>query len=172
MIQRRTPLRRTPLKRSTKPIRRVSKRRRAERTDYTAVRMEHFHLHPLCQLTIAKHRLVEAQVLRLFALEGGGCGIHEGEPAWYYGAGPHGDIWIPMATQIHHRNKCNGARLTDVRWFASTGEEMHTWVEDHKDQARAEGYLLPIEADPDGRLPNDSQCLTTDEWLAVRAKQD
>lgn len=117
---------------------------------------EYLVLHPLCQLTLAKHRFDEAEVLAIKTATAHGY--------WFKG------VVIPWANQIHHRNKCNGARLTDARWFASACGQMHGWVEDHKEQARAEGYLLPIEADPDGRLPNGGQCLTTDQWLAARSR--
>lgn len=168
------PLRRTPLKRSAKPIRRISSKRRVERAEYTRVRLDHLQRHPLCQLTVAFLRLDEAAVLRAFFASGGKTGMV------HMGPGFANDEWceafrfnswvIPLATQIHHRNKCQGARLTDARWFSSASPKMHQWVEDHKDEARRDGYLLPINADPDGFMPDGSCGLTTDEWLLVRAK--
>jgi len=164
--------RRTYLKRSSKPLRRtrlarISPKRRKQRAVYRDVRLDHLRDHPLCQLTIAYHRFDEREVLA--ALEGAG-----GRDRW---ADVHGGrfqfrgISIPFATEIHHRNKCDGERLTDPRWFASSTRRLHDWVEDHKDQARQEGFLLPLEADKDGRLPDGSQCLTTDEWIRARARK-
>jgi hypothetical protein len=172
--------RKKPLKRSTKPLKRswlkrkpgyriprVSKRRKRERAAYTPVRKEHLLAHPLCQLTIAKYRFDEAEVLAEFHLSlAHRFAVAPGVSGFTYNS-----IRIPCATQIHHRNKCVGTRLTDPRFFASAGSEMHDWVEDHKDEARADGYLLPLEADKEGRLPNGEQCLTTDEWISSRARQ-
>lgn len=123
---------------------------------YATLRREHLALHPFCQLTIAMHRLREEDVLTA-------------NRSYINGVSYNG-VWIPRATQIHHRNKCQGARLTDARWFSSASPKMHQWVEDHKDEARRDGYLLPINADPDGFMPDGSCGLTTDEWLLVRAK--
>lgn len=156
------PLKRAPLKRSTKRIARVSKRRRKERAEYRDVNTEYLAAHPLCQLMIAVYRLDERQVLaayREYHFEGARCGFH------------FAGKYIPHATQVHHRNKCNGVRLTDERWFTSASEEMHRQVEDNKGWARKEGFLLPFEADPDGRLPNGEQCLTTAEWLISRSSR-
>lgn len=148
-------------------MRTVSKRRRREKQEYGPERAAHLTEHPLCQLTIARYRLDERRVLEAWA-------------AWKFNlvAGVTGQpvfqvdgLVIPYATEIHHRNKCYGARLTDRRWFASASRFGHDWVEGNKTQARAEGFLLPLEADPDGRLPDGSQCLTTDEWIAERAKK-
>ncbi len=150
-----------PLKRTK--VARVSKKRRRERVDYSTGRAEHLAKHPLCQLAIALLRFDEAEILADLESQGG-----VGE--WLKVGFWHKNALIPRATQIHHRNKCRGARLTDARWFASAGQEMHDWVEGHKEEARAEGYLLPLEADQDGRLPDGTVCLTTDEWLAHRAR--
>lgn len=49
MIQRRTPLKRTALKRSQKPIRRVSKRRAKQLRVYSVVCAEYKAAHPICE---------------------------------------------------------------------------------------------------------------------------
>lgn len=50
MIRRRKPLRRTALKRSTKPIRRVSAKRRRENAIYSALRKGFLEEHLVCQM--------------------------------------------------------------------------------------------------------------------------
>jgi hypothetical protein len=72
---------------------------------------------------------------------------------------------IPIATQIHHRNKGRGARLLDERWWMAISSEIHDRIEGNKDWARKIGLLLSLEADADGRLPDGSVCPTTDELL-------
>lgn len=159
-----------------KPLPRSKPERRRQWVDYGKQRKEHLWAHPLCQLTIAKHRLDEKEVLAQLEVERqtgqgdvlwGMAVMQQGSQAGFHFKG----VVIPWADQIHHRNKCDGVRLADARWFASAGSWMHGWVENHKDQARSEGYLLPFEADANGRLPDGSQCLTTDEWLATRARK-
>lgn len=165
-------MKRTPLKRGTKglrrtgwlrrkkPMARVSERRRRQRAAYGPAEKAHLDAHPFCQLTIAYCRFDEAAVLR----RGAGLNASNCQGLFFQG------VLIPIATEVHHRNKAREERLADPRWMASASRRMHDWVENHKDQARAEGYLLPLEADKDGRLPNGSQCLTTDQWLAARAR--
>jgi len=73
--------------------------------------------------------------------------------------------FIHCANQVHHRNKARGARLLDQRWWMAVGPQYHEEIETRKEWARKVGLLLPLEADADGRLPDGTQCLTTDELL-------
>lgn len=78
---------------------------------------------------------------------------------------------IPMASQIHHRNKRNGVRLCKVEWWMSASHEEHEWVETHKDEARKQGLLLPISANPEGFTPSGERGVPTQELMALRGRQ-
>jgi hypothetical protein len=45
------------------------------------------------------------------------------------------------ATQIHHKNKCRGARLNDTSEWMAISYAGHRLIEDNKGWARANGYL-------------------------------
>lgn len=132
------------------PIRRVSRARRVQNNGYTAARREYLAAHPFCQITIARQGLDEAEVVRASGWAGG--------------------IRVPRATAIHHRNKRDGARLTDTRWFLSTCWREHEWVEGDKQTARLLGFLLPVQADADGRWGAGNRGLPTPEFMASRIK--
>lgn len=162
------PPKRSGLKRKTR-LRPISKRRAEERKTYRDVREEHLAAHPFCQITIAQFRVNEADVIKSKGLLEGP--VEMVRVAEYPDPIPLGStLVIHRATQIHHRNKCDGSRLNDPRFFMSACRKEHEWAERHKDEARAIGVLLPINADKDGRMPDGSRCLTTDELLAVRAR--
>lgn len=155
MIQRRhplkrstKPLKRTPLKRKFYRIPRISERRRKQRAEYAPGRLAYLQAHPFCQIWIARHGFDEARVIA--------------DDGWT----PEGRA--PAADQIHHRNKGYGARLTDQRWWMSACLREHEWVEGAKDQARALGFLLPMEADANGRSPGGAQALETPAFMAAR----
>lgn len=46
------------------------------------------------------------------------------------------------ATEIHHTNKRNGARLNDVRYWLAVSRDGHLWIHDHPKEAREAGWLL------------------------------
>lgn len=148
MIQRRKPIvRKTPLKRGGY-IARISKSRRADRSMYSRDRAEYLRDHPFCEIYIARYGLDPKTVFSNNGVVGG--------------------FKVPRSNQIHHRNKTNGPRLLDKRfWMAASGKQ-HRWAEDNKDDARAIGILLPIQADIQGRWGNAQQGLTTPELLLHR----
>lgn len=151
--------RRKYLSRSTTPIRRAGKRRRTLRSDYTSIKAAYLAEHPFCQISCHFHGVKEADVIAF------GSKCMDGTGAWV--EQPSGGVvFIPWATEIHHRNKCNGARLTDTRWFMSASRIMHENCENKKAWARLRGYLLDISANPDGLTPGGVQGLTTDELVA------
>ena len=132
-------------------MRRVSKVRARQRRAYGEARKRYLAEHPYCQITIFLHSLDEADTIK--------NGGHSSK-----------GIIIPKATQIHHRNKCNGPRLLDERWWISSCDDEHWHVENHKDWARQNGLLVPIQADPDGRWGAGNQALQTSDLLRVRAE--
>ncbi len=77
--------RRTPLKRSTKPIRRVSKKRAKEMQTYAQKRRDFLIKHPVCQVWLAENGFVDtAAAVFLVLLHGAGpksTEIHH-QPSW------------------------------------------------------------------------------------------
>lgn len=148
-IERRTPLRRRERLRSRSP-------RRANEEETYAVRARaYLRAHPFCQIEIAALGLDEAAVIRF-------SGIADS---------PWGTFHVGRSNQIHHRNKRRRGRLLDERWWMAAGPVWHGRVESRKDWARSGGLLLPLEADPDGRLPDGTVCPTTAELLLERAQK-
>jgi len=146
MIPRKNPIeRRTPIQRSSKPIPRSTPKRASERAKYRRQIAVYLEAHPFDQIFIAMHGLHEATIIANM-----GC----------YRVG-HRVFQVPRSDQIHHRNKGRGARLLDERWWMATSGWSHELVEAKKDWAREQGYLLPIQADADGRWGADIQALTT-----------
>ena len=129
--------RRSSLKRRTR-MPRISPRRATERAAYRRDVKAFLVAHPFCQ----------AQTY-VWELEG------NTQPLTF----------VMGSNQVHHRNKCRGARLLDQRWWMAVGPYYHEEIETRKEWARKVGLLLPLEADVDGRLPDGTQCLTTDELL-------
>lgn len=146
-------------------MRRVRPGRRRQKDDYLPLRERYLVEHPLCQVTIARLGLDEAEVLRAFEADDDGA---PGFPTWAAGFHYRGRL-IPFARQIHHRNKSRGARLNDVRFWMSADPAAHDWVEDGKEAARATGFLLPLEADAEGRLPDGTACQQTPDFMRSRA---
>jgi hypothetical protein len=133
-------------------IARISDRRKGQRAMYRKDRLEYLREHPFCQIFIFRHRLSEKQVIEE-------NGFVEG-------------LKVPRSTQIHHRNKADGERLLNKKfWMASSFRE-HDIVESNKAEARRLGLLLPVQADKSGRWGDDQQALTTDELLAVRVRRE
>ncbi len=167
-----SPKRRTGLKRSTTRIRSRSPRKAALDRGYTIGKSEHLIAHPLCQITIAELGLVEAEILAALESNGGeGSAKEQGPEGWWQEGFNYRGHFVPFASQLHHRNKRNGPRVADPRWFMSASVAMHNKVENYKDWARGRGYLLNISANPDGLEPGGRQALTTDELLARRAAE-
>ena len=158
-LNRYTPLRRTSGLKRTGHLERksrlshVSKRRNEERNEYRRRSRAYLAAHPFCQVFIAIHGLVEADVIA-------SCGRVDT---------PAGAFYVPPATEIHHRNKGRGRRLNDERWWLAASRRWHDYVESRKDWARQEGYLLPLEADEDGKTPSGERALETPEFLEKKA---
>lgn len=139
-----------PKKKKCRRIPTIRKERAAERRMYNKDRDEYLKAHPYCQIFIAQNRLNEEEVISAEGFLRGLC--------------------IPLATQIHHRNKTNGPRLLDKRWWMSACHEEHQYVENHKEESRKIGLLLPIQADAQGKWGAGCQALVTRDLLAVRAR--
>lgn len=83
------------------PIRRVSKKRAKELTQYFKLRNEYLEALPIC----------------------GVCKERE-------------------AFHIHHKNKRNNARLNDQKYWVGVCASCHSFIHDHPEAARKEGWLL------------------------------
>lgn len=143
------PLRRTRL-------RRVNLDRARTNREYAALEEAYLREHPFCMIWIAEHGLRETDVI---ASDGW---------ATIEIAGRRVRRRCPAATEVHHRNKARGVRKNDQRWWMAASRPRHDYVEACKTWARAEGYLLPFEADPEGRLPDGSVGLTTPDLMAKK----
>lgn len=153
--------RNSPLKRGGKfarksaSIARVTPERADERREYNRLREEYLRAHPYCQIWIAERGLDEAEVIATLGYATTGFSFWKGER-------------VPLSTQIHHRNKCRRARLTDFRFVMAASQKWHDEVENRKSWARDRGYLFPIQADENGRWGAGNQGLTTPELMASR----
>jgi hypothetical protein len=112
------------LKRSR--LRRISARRLFE-TDLYRYRVRLFLLkHPYCQVWLAERGIEEEWAKAQNGLVCGTDGVR---------------MVVPLATQVHHRNKRRGADLLDQTEWLAVSREAHAWIENHKDWARARGFL-------------------------------
>ena len=125
-----------------KPIPKQSYRRKVEQRQYAKQRAAYLLVHPYCQAWIAMHGFDENNVV-----DNGGY------------------LLVPRATSIHHRNKRTGSRLLDEKWWMAVCDYSHAEIEENKNWARQEGYLLPIQSDKDGKWGNGNQALTTPELM-------
>lgn len=139
-------------------MKRITDRRAAERREYAKRKAAYLLAHPLDQIVIALHGFDEEALLasiagldyRFKGVLWKGCVVH-------------------YSDQIHHRNRCYGARLNDERWWMATTMESHRFVEDHASWSRENGFLLPVQADSEGRWGNGNQALPTTEFMKARS---
>ncbi len=142
------------------PIKRVSSGRASQLAEYRRIRAQFMRAHPLCQATLLASGIPEVYALDCWRAAGGILG--HGLKLMWNGLAVH----VPASVEIHHRNKKNGPRLTDERWFLAVSGEKHDWIESHLREARALGWSLDISANPDGMTPGGTQALTTSELFA------
>lgn len=164
-MTRKTPLRRrTPLARGKTRISARSAKKAVEDREYTKRRRAYLEAHPLCQATIFELGLDEKDVVDTYRELISRCPT-EGYVVESYIYGKR-RYYIPFASQIHHRNKSNGSRKNDERFWLAVSREMHERIEEHKAWARGRGLLLPINADRDG-VAGGIRYPTTPELLAA-----
>ena len=137
-----------------RPIPRQSSRRKVEQRQYAKQRAAYLIAHPYCQAWIAMHGMDENDVVA---------------NSGYQKYCDYGHL-VPRSTSIHHRNKRTGSRLLDERWWMAVCDYSHHEIEERKEWARQEGYLLPIQADKDGRWGAVNQALTTPELMASKIR--
>lgn len=108
------------LRRSTKPIRRVSKKRAAQLREYSARRKVFLELHPICGVWLRENGISE-NVAAVFALLLTAS--------------------APRSTEIHHMNRRFGARLNDETYWLAVCAESHRKIHAEPKWAREQGYL-------------------------------
>ena len=163
-LKRKTPLKRTAWpKNNRKPMNRVSRARASERRAYAIRREQYLIDHPLCQAYMARFGIDERlAVAELREKQEEGMRI---TTLFYKGRS------IPPSMEIHHRNKSNGERLLNESYWMAVCDWEHAMIERTKDVSRDLGLLCPINARPDGSLPDGSRCLTTAELIDCRARK-
>jgi hypothetical protein len=153
MIQRNTPLRRSSRLKS-----RSSKAQTVARL-YSRDAARYLEQHPFCQIWLARNEADEEMILTAYR--------SSGSPSSWEFRGTR----IPRSTEIHHRNKRDGARLRDQRWWLAACREQHEWVEMNKSDARALGYLLPIQATTNGTWGDGNQGIETPAFMKAKARR-
>ena len=113
-------IRRTPLKRSTKPIRRVSKKRAKEMRSYAQKRKAFLDMHPICQVWLKESGATETPSAMCCLL--------------LHGVGPR-------ATEIHHREGRGRNYLNEETWLAVCRQN-HERIHNNPSWARANGFLV------------------------------
>lgn len=132
-------MKRTALPPRRSPLRRVSSKRAAQLRIYAVKRKVFLGLHPLCQWWLSRHGVNEAQARETWYdsrrhfiyfqdTNGHTCAIRAGD--------------IPEASEIHHKKKPRSTYLNDESTWMAVSREGHDWIENHKSEARAKGWLL------------------------------
>jgi hypothetical protein len=109
-------------------LRRISGRRLMETSFYRYRRHQFLLAHPYCQVWLAENGVAEEDAIRL-----------EGQ-AVINGV----TVSIPLATEIHHKNKRRGDDLLDQEHWMAVSEDAHHRIESDKAWARAMNFLLPF----------------------------
>lgn len=140
MLTRKTPLRRSgkPIKRSR--IRQVSKKRRAKLDLYSPLRKTFLTEHPLCEVWLGKR----GWRWRTFNAELGA--LYERTSAPYY-AIDFNDLALrikgaPESVEVHHKAGRLGSNFLDTKTWLAVSREEHEWVHAHASEARARGWLV------------------------------
>lgn len=118
-------LRRTPLRRHSKRIRKVSQKRADQLKEYYAARSRFLSDHPICMVWLVEHGFTNVHTI-----------LDSSSVVMFHKMG------APNATEIHHANKRHGARLLDETHWWSVCRAAHERIENNKAWARAKGFLL------------------------------
>lgn len=134
MVNKRTkPLRRTPLKR-------VSTKRAAEMKIYSERRKIFLQNHPFCQVWLKDNGYLEEAVLSAFH-ELGDRAVVVNE-IW---AGKERTLirvgYIPVATEVHHREGRGKNYLNEATWLAVSAQA-HRKIHQNPKWARANSFLV------------------------------
>lgn len=124
MITRKTPLKRssTPLKRTS--LRKVSKKRAKDSRIYSQKRKAFLETHPYCQVWLRENWVSEE------------CTIQNYQRHEAIGLG------VPLAIDIHHTKGRTGSNYLDESTWLAVSREMHEKIHNNPSWARERGYLL------------------------------
>ena len=105
---------------------------RLEQTAYYHYRIKGFlREHPYCQVFLAEHKISEEDAIK----QGGRVRL---------GSPDSPMVSVPLATQVHHKNKRRDVDLLDQEHWMAVSKEGHEKIENHKAWARSVGFLLPF----------------------------
>lgn len=122
-------MKRTPLKRSKKPIRKVSQKRAPQLRQYTKDRLDFLEKNPWCQIYIRRFNIDPAEVREH---NGAYKVMNLGTAYWKM---------VPLATDIHHVRGRVGLMLLDQKYWMSACREQHDWAHANGKQARLQGII-------------------------------
>jgi hypothetical protein len=107
----------------------MSARHASDIESYDVSRLRFLSEHPYCQVWLHEHGIGEELAIR----NKGNVRLGErNSPV----------VPVPLATEVHHKNKRRSEMLLDTRYWMAVSAEAHKRIETHKDWARAAGYLL------------------------------
>jgi hypothetical protein len=132
-------IRKTPLQRSTTPIRKISKKRVNLNKVYRALSKTFLEEHPFCQHWIAECGLDEAEVIR----SGGWYQVELNHPLKPYGLKSYvGKAQVPRSAEIHHK-KGRGKYFLDPSTFMAVRPNHAMYIHMFTKEAYERGYMLP-----------------------------
>lgn len=123
-------IKRTAIKRSTKPIRKVSTKRRRQLGQYTDLRKEYLAKHPWCEVYCKRFKVNYPGLFKTNGI--------------YLEHAPSGSAYIrhvPLSTDIHHVAGRIGEKLNDSNDWLAACREQHEWIHNNPKEARALGVL-------------------------------
>ena len=145
------------------PIKRCSDRMRKDRADFSKDALQYLHDHPWCEIFLAEHGLLQSDVN-----ENGWADIRTPEEREKNLCKAR-LVHVPSSIEVHHRNGRNcRERLLNQNFWMAVHRSSHNHIKDHQSWARRQGYLLPVNARPDGWCPGTQIVLTTPALLEER----
>lgn len=128
MLSRKTPLRRTPMKRTgfsplkRTPIPRMSAKRRVESREYNKLKKAFLEANPWCQLYEALREAGDGNLMRKI---------------W-----PHTTMVLPRSVDVHHKRRRHSGGYLDVTSWMAVSREGHDYIESHPSESRQKGWLV------------------------------
>ena len=128
-------IRRTPLKRGTKPLKRtplrkVSKKRAKDGKIYSAKRKAFLALHPFCEVELKEYGITQSEAIEI-----------QGKFSIYDECKGFSTVLISPATDIHHTAKRTGKNYLDESTWLAVCRENHEMIHANPSWARANGFL-------------------------------
>jgi hypothetical protein len=112
-------------------IRRMSDRRLAQTSFYNYQIKRFLQEHPYCQVWLAENSVSEEDAKR----QGGRVRL---------GSPDSPLVSIPLATEVHHKNKRRDEDLLEQKYWMAVSRDGHEKIENNKAWSRSGGFLLPF----------------------------